>query len=233
MPESRIEIIGEAEFTPGEWLRREVLWASLVAPYSHQMAGWLDNDAERALQQHNGNVSRQQLFAAESDPRFASHAFLNQGKNIAGLISSAVLFKVSMPGQLHNVINVLDVQAENVDKVLARLSDDSAGAEQSLSESEVFQTSAKLVAAAANPEVSRTQAKKNFLRAHKLMSVLASTEAASWVESSYQNEAGTLPILKIHNGGHSRSSGPKIDALQSLFDRIISQHPCQATATLG
>ncbi|HXR50460.1 MAG TPA: hypothetical protein VN778_05545 [Verrucomicrobiae bacterium] len=58
MSETRVRVADTGTFTPREWLRREVLWASLMIPYTEQYAGWFN---EKELYHHKGNSSRQAL----------------------------------------------------------------------------------------------------------------------------------------------------------------------------
>ena len=51
----RVEVVGQGTLKPREWLRRDVLWASLMSPCSRQIAGWLDGTA---VSQHMGYQDR-------------------------------------------------------------------------------------------------------------------------------------------------------------------------------
>ena len=83
MSESRIVVQGETQFNPREWLRRELLWASLMAPYGQQLNDWLEVDGNR-FDQHMGNVSRQHIYSQETDSESQAIAFFNGAKVIGG-----------------------------------------------------------------------------------------------------------------------------------------------------
>ncbi len=117
----RVEIIGEQEFNPREWLRRDALWASLMSPYDQQMKGW---STGTQLAQHRGNTNRQAIYGdvSQNDTEAQSMALFNQGKNIAGLVTSAALFTSYREGfRNDSSINLLEVQANTIDKVMKRL----------------------------------------------------------------------------------------------------------------
>lgn len=215
--QSRVEVIGQGEFDAREWLRRDVLWASLMSPYSRQIAGWLDGSA---IQQHNGNVSRQQLYASmKTDAEAQSMAFFNQGKNVAGLISSVALFRILMVGGNEgSVVNLIDVQANSVDKVLGRIATKTATTQTS--EAVAYANCAEIVKSSQiNPN--QFGNKHRLLRASNIMAELATSEARLWIEASYQDEESLLPHLIINNGGHPRSAGPRVEMLTPNFHKIL------------
>ncbi len=222
MPASRVEVIDNSPFNPREWLRREVLWASLIAPYGAQISAWLN---ESAVQQHNSNVSRRDLFGRDESPEFQSQSFFNQGKNVSGIISSATLFKACMTSSGEGAqVNMLRVQADIVDKVLGNLA---AGSVAKVSDTSAYATCGQLARrvfmparSAESPRV-KPGTKQILLHAHRLMVSLASFEAGEWIAASFQNEDNSLPNLEINNGGHARSAGPRVEMLQSILHKIV------------
>ncbi len=217
MNPSRVEVIGASEFNPREWLRRGVLWASIVAPYGRQLDTWIYGTA---YAQHAGNVSRQHLFVSENDLEIQSLAFFNQGKNISGLISSAVLFRSLASGTYQaDPENLLAVQARYIDKALGNLSIRFGSVEN---EEIAFYDCTRLVKSALFGSPDRFGRKHKLVRASKIMLVLANREINSWLENSQQNWENSLPTLTIQNGGHPRSGGSRVGELQTVFDGIVS-----------
>ncbi len=217
MAENRVEVIGYGEFDPREWLRREVLWASIMAPYSYQMESWLNN-TRKAL--HDGNVSRKEFYDVEGDVELQSLSFFNHGKTIAGPLTSAALFKASMD-QPSGFVDILDVQAKSVDKVLSRISVRPTTTELSISANEAFSRCSDLTQLAATKAPANFLREHNLLRAASIMSILATSETRAWTQNSMQNNEGSLPTLVIENGGFPRSAGPKVERLQPIFHQII------------
>lgn len=211
MSKSRVEIIGGAEFSPHEWLRREVLWASLMTPYGSQLNGWLSEDNTQ-FSQHMGNVSRQEIYSAEDD----SLSFFATGKTIGGLISSKALF-LSMMSGWRTSVNILEVQARSVSRVL----NNNVSNKDVLNRERAFLKCADLAINASEMEDWSFVRGEKLLRASQLMGDLAAQEASSWIKLSQQNEEGDLPLLKINNGGHPRSAGPRVGKLLPIFEEIV------------
>lgn len=217
MSGTRIEVIGYGEFDPREWLRRDVLWASLMSPYSQQMEGWL-NGTQKA--QHDGNVSRQERYSQEQDAEAQAMAFFNQGKNVAGLVSSIALFQASIAGTREgSAVTPVEIQAKAVDLALIKRS--KATAEP---EGETYERCSQLArrAAATHADFIAIQ---SLRKAAGLISGLAASEAASWVEASQTDEI--LPELTINDGGHPRSAGPRVEMLQPIFKQILDSETYQ------
>jgi hypothetical protein len=225
MTESRIKVNNEEKFDEREWLRREVLWASLMTPYGAQMAGWFNGTQ---INQHMGNFSRTTLYAENMhDLELQSRLFFNQGKNIGGIISSATLFRVNPTesdlkllyedGQLPT-LKILEIQAKNVDIVLGNVAvkciDIPGNDKDAYSECERISVRAYKLQ---NPFAQ----KRLLLRAGKIMSGLARKEAAKWREMAVQNEQHPLPMITIPDGGTPRSAGPRVEKLQPIFDDIV------------
>jgi hypothetical protein len=214
MAGNRIAVEGEKGFVPREWLRREVLWASLMSPYPQQMQGWLDG---RAADQHAGNVSRQEIYAAEDDPQAQALAFFNRGKKIGGIISSAVLFKAASMYYIDRPpMELLELQAGGVDKVLGRTA--VRGSMYSLDE-EAYQACKRLIAQSQTARA--VERRRNYLNASRIMARLASAETAIWLAEAEQSEDNSLPVLSIPDGGHPRSAGARVDRLQVEFLSIV------------
>jgi hypothetical protein len=225
MSEIRVKIIGDGDFNAREWLRRDALWASLMTPYTQQLAGWLDGSAPQKAQ-HDGNVSRQSLYAEGEDIESQAMAFFNQGKNIAGLISSAVLFRACMERKKEGAyINVTETQAMLVDRALS-LDCDFIGSE--ISEDDIYAICARHARQATEAQPGQFGKNIRLLRASRAILSLASREAFGWVENSLQNEETTLPVLRIQNGGHPRSAGPRVNKLQPIFHKIVASPQYQS-----
>lgn len=213
---SRVEITNGSPFDAREWLRKEVLWASLMTPYGRQLTGWRD---DTAIQQHHGNVSRQKLYGLSEDVELQSLAFFNQGKNVAGLISSVALFKVCTVGTGEGgYVNPLDVQAQSVDKVLTLATQ--TGITRPDEQEAYLQCSNLVKASFANPtEFSK---RKRLLRASNILASVAAIEARGWLDDARQIEGEKLPKLTINDGGHPRSVGPRVEMLQPIFEKIVA-----------
>lgn len=218
MSEVRIRVIGQEHFEAREWLRKDVLWASLMTPYSRQMHGWLDGTA---YAQHSGNVTRQSVYAAEDDAEMQSLAFFNQGKNIAGLVSSLALFKsCSYKSELDKRSRMLETQAESVDRVLGDITIVPSLAE--IPEEDIFKYCTELVESASVLPRGQFAANQMLVRASDAIAGIASSEASSWLDASLQDEEESLPVLTIHDGGHARSAGKRVNMLQPIFHRIVA-----------
>ena len=116
MAEVRVVVEGELEFNPRQWLRREVLWASLMSPYSVQLEDWLNEDGNR-LDEHMGNLNRQRIYSSDPSPEAKSLEFFTEGKNISGLMSAVVIFD-SLIHTTRRAEDILATQASNIDRVL-------------------------------------------------------------------------------------------------------------------
>jgi hypothetical protein len=213
---SRVEVIGRGEFDSREWLRREVLWASLMVPYSVQAKTWLNGTA---IVQHNGSVMRQKIYQQEPDIESQSLAFFNHGKNIGGIVSSAVLFRVSMDKSREGAyVDILGEQAGAIERIISRKPEDFIT--ETATEEVSYEECARLVQeiqGETNPHINNGRR----LRASNVMSALACREAKDWVASSLQNEDQSLPVLTIQDGGFPRSAGDRVERLQPVFHRII------------
>lgn len=225
MPESRVSVVGETIFNPREWLRREVLWASLMTPYSIQRAGWLDKGLTQR-DQHTGNVSRQKIYNIEGDVEALSLSFFNQGKNIGGLISSVALFNAMMDKSGEGAtVDLLEVQATSIDKVLRKTVSLPTG---NPVEAETYQECAGIMKRVSGMAEGQFGKNQQLSKASRLMIDLASREASTWLEASTQNEEGNLPELTINNGGYPRSAGSRVDLLQPIFYSIVDSKPYAA-----
>ena len=216
MSQTRVEVVGAEEFNPREWLRREVLWASLMTPYGKQLAGWTDRDIT-AVHQHNSNVSRAQLYAQDESAESQALAFFNQGKNIGGILSSASLFRACMERREGRPTEPLKAQATSVDKALAHrnttpiISDESA----------VYVESGRMISRVNISPPGTYGTNVRLLRAAKIMTSYAAVEINEWL--NFAEQPGTP--LTIQNGGHPRSAGPRVEMLQPLFEQILASEP--------
>lgn len=218
MSGTRVEVIGSGEFDPREWLRRDVLWASLMSPYSKQMEGWIDGTQKS---QHDGNVSRQTLYSQEGDPETQAMAFFNQGKNVAGLVSSVALFQASVAGTRQgSAVTPIEIQAKAVDLTL----ENRTQVTPPESEVNVYDRCSRLAWQASTNE--GFVASRSLRKAAQLMTGLAVVEAASWVKASRQSDG--LPKFEIRNGGHPRSAGPRVEMLQPIFEQILQSETYQS-----
>jgi hypothetical protein len=234
MSETRIKVKGVDKFDEREWLRREVLWASLMTPYPAQMAGWFNGTQ---ISQHAGNFSRATLYAErELDLESQSWAFFNQGKNIGGILSSAALFRAyPTEGEIQQLFDTdpavssreLQVQARVIDIALGNLAIRSV---ETTGEDNKIYAECERLAIHAYASQSLFARRHRLLRAGKIMSGLATPEVSKWRETASQNEDGSLPILTIPNGGTPRSAGPRVDKLQPIFAEIIASGPYRSLA---
>jgi hypothetical protein len=222
MYSSRVEVVGYGKFDAREWLRQDVLWASFMSPYAQQMGDFLKDNGYPALQQHNGNVGRRDTYSKESDVTAQSLSFFHQGKNVAGLISSAVMLRAFMHGLEEGRMGAhperaLGIQAKCIDIALGslvkRLPD-------VVPDDEAYQICSKQAQAAQSSKYSFGN-KSRLLRASNMMCALAQKEATQWIEDSRQNDEQSLPALTINPGGSPRSAGPRVDALQPVFQRTL------------
>ena len=229
MPETRVEIIGQERFDEREWLRREVLWGSLMAPYDTQMASWFNGIA---INQHMGNFSRATLYSEnEMDIESQALAFFNQGKNIGGILSSASLFRTAMSEQPRRDYeelsdNALKIQARCVDIALGNIS--VLGLTAPADERDAYASCTKLADRARSIPEGDFGWKHNLLRAGKIMSALACREVEVWRDSAKQNDEESLPTLTIPNGGYPRSAGQRVERLQPIFEEIASSETYKA-----
>jgi hypothetical protein len=218
MPRCRVEVIGQGEFNAREWLRRDILWASLMSPYDQQLQDMISG---AAYDQHMGSVSRQNVYYAGEDSEVQSQGFFNQGKNIAGLTSTVALFracKASRPDSVGSLEMpaILEIQAKSIDVVLEDVSAGFAAVSQP--HQDIYKECSRLAKDATNPNTQYGAAQR-LLRASRIMADLACTEAGTWLDRA--EDDGSSPKLTIHNGGHPRSAGPRVDMLQPILHRII------------
>jgi hypothetical protein len=225
MTETRIRVEGEDGFNEREWLRREVLWSSLMLPYDQHLHSWiqgLEHDY------YSSNVSRQAVFNRENYSQAQSLGYFNEGKKIATLLSSAALFRTVMleePGKDGIEISdtALKMQARSVDIAVGKSQVKSIELQD---EKSVFEESERMAVLAIGSESSFAR-KHRLLRAAKVMTGLAINELAKWREMSVQNYNSTLAELIIPNGGTSRSSGPRSEKLQPVFHEIVNSERFQ------
>lgn len=218
MSRSRVEVVGQGDFIPREWLRKEVLWAYLIAPYGVQLNGWLDQNVS-ARAQHDGNVSRRDLFSRQKDPEAQPMVFFNQGKNVAGIISSAVLFRAGVCSSRDGTyFNVLEAQATAIDKVLGSRQSDFG---KILPEGEAYREAARLAKLAYAPDAPQFGSNRRLMAANRIMFALASEEARHWLSLSRQDDQGSLEPLLVPDGGTPRSAGPKVEAAQLMLHTIL------------
>jgi hypothetical protein len=225
MTEARIQVEGEDSFDEREWLRREVLWSSLMLPYEEHFKSWIQG-LEYAY--YETNISRQDLFNAENYIHAKSLGFFNEGKKVATILSSAALFRTVMleyPGRDGEEISdhTLKMQARSVDIAAGKSQVKSLELEDDTS---AFAESERMATLAIDSESSFAR-NYRLLRAAKVMTGLAINEMAKWREMSVQNEEGNLAILTIPNGGTPRSAGPRVKKLQPVFHEIVSSERFQ------
>jgi hypothetical protein len=231
MSETRIRIEGGDKFNEREWLRREVLWSSLVIPYGSLMKSWHDGIE---VQYHNSNVSRTDLFnESADDPETQARTFFNQGKKIATIVASASLFRLNPSNEdlQTSYINgtepsqeVLRMQARNVDIAIGKLAVRTIPPIQG--DLNAFQESKRLAKRAY--DLSDFARKRLLLRAGKIMSGLAISEVAVWREMANQDDEESLPTLTVTNGGTPRSAGPRVEKLQPVFHEIVQSEQFQS-----
>jgi hypothetical protein len=225
MTEARIQVEGEDSFNEREWLRREVLWSSLMLPYSEHYKSWiqgLEHDY------YSSNVSRQAVFNRENYSQAQALGYFNEGKKIATLLSSAALFRTVMfeePGKDGIEISdtALKMQARSVDIAVGKSQVNSIELHD---EKSVFEESKRMAVLAIGSE-STFARNHRLLRAAKVMTGLAINELAKWREMSVQNYNSTLAELIIPNGGTSRSSGPRSEKLQPVFHEVVNSERFQ------
>jgi len=229
MSEYRIEVVGEEAFNPREWLRRDVLWASLMSPYDQQMKGWIDGSQ---LAQHQGNVSRQNTYGKEDelDTEAQAMAFFNQGKNIAGLVTSAALFTAYKNGfGRGKSVDLLEVQAKNIDKVMSvapEYADRMEAGEEFKSEKEQYELcSEAMVLNQCDDRFVRIMSRYDVATAR--MVGMAARETADWLETASNM---SLPTLAVNNGAHPRSVGPRVEALKPIFESAVASPEYRALA---
>lgn len=231
MPPQRIELTDGSPFDEREWLRRELLWASLMTPYSQQMNGFVSG-AEIA--HHFGNASRADLYATYTDDAEAqSKAFLNMGKKLAGILSGAALFRTTMyesPRSDNEPVTRRTLQAQclSIDIALGVRAISSIEPD---TETDAF-LSGQCLAAAANTSRGAYARRHYCLRAAKIMTGLAVQELPRWRKLAEQDEAQSLPTLLVADGGTPRSAGPRVKALQPIFQEIVGSSEFAAAGTL-
>lgn len=223
MTKARIQVRGEKEFTEREWLRREVLWASLMTPYSAQMAGWFNGTA---VHQHNSNISRATLYAEKKfDLDSQVMAFFNQGKNIASILSSATLFKSAIAEKPREdgeelTGHVLKTQTRVVDMAIGRTPSNSINL--ATDDLDAYRKCQLLVVHAEGATTEKQFARRQRLRrASRIMIGLAKEEIRKWRLEATQDPENSRPALEISNGGHPRSTGPRVEKLQPIFHQIV------------
>jgi hypothetical protein len=216
---SRVRIETGEPFEAREWLRREVLWASLMTPYDEQLQGWVST-TNTQFSQHQGNASRRDVYGGSENIELLSQAFFQQGKTAAGLLSSVIMFKtfVKLPNP---TLDILGLQAESVDSTLELDKSDFVSTEDT---ENVYRQCARLAVKA-----SRSKLKKGaYLKASRLMLGIAGREAQAWAETSIDNSSGR--ILTIPNGGHPRSAGNRVDVRQLFFNTVLESDAYRAHA---
>jgi hypothetical protein len=208
----RVQVIDKGELVPREWLRKEVLWASLMMPYEQQYQIWMSG---RALDQYEGNANRQEVYDGFDDPESQALGFFNHGKKITSSISSAVLFKVISIDFIElPQTDLLELQASIIDKVLGRVALKETA---DMNYEEVYEICTQLIQTAENDKN-----KELLASAQRRMLRLSSLETRDWLERAEQNDEGTLPVLQIPDGGTPRSAGARVEKLQPVFSQIIS-----------
>jgi hypothetical protein len=230
--ETRAMLEDGSPFNEREWLRREVLWGSLMVPYRDQMNLFM-NGGENA--HYQDNASRVDIYAEDTnDQDLQAMAFLNAGKQLAGLLSGAALFRTSMFEQPREdgepiTERALTAQARSIDIALGLRNISSIIPE---TEKEAFLSSKRLATAAMFSE-SQSHAQRHFcLRAAKIMTGFAVQVAPTWQAYTQQDAEHSLPTLVVANGGTPRSVGPRKDALQPIFHEILASAEYQAVGAL-
>jgi hypothetical protein len=219
MKEARIQVEGEDSFDEREWLRREVLWSSLMLPYEEHYKSWIQG---LEYDYYYSNISRQNVFSGENYTQAQALAYFHEGKKIATILSSAALFRTVMyeePGNDGEEISdkALKMQAKSVDIAVEK---SQVGSIELKDDKSVF-TESERMASLANESESKYPRMHRLLRAAKIMTGLAISEISKWRETAAQNEEGTLPTLIIPNGGTPRSAGQRVEKLQPVFHEIV------------
>jgi hypothetical protein len=224
MFERHVEIVGEQPFVAREWLRRELLWGSLMVPYATRFSGWRNGATVAKIQ---GDSSRAQLYAQDLvSCESQSLAFFNQGKYLSGLVASSLLCKLvrseQPPAEGEPIsAKVIQLQAATIDKVLKNTSRN----EQSLV-SEVLESSATLITSAENIPATDYVSRHSLLTAGKQLLRLAQAEAHDWLNGEQH-----FPVLTIADGGTARSAGPRVEMLTPIFHEILASADYQAMSS--
>lgn len=229
----RVEIDDGSAFNAREWLRREVLWGSLMQPYTMQLDTWVNG---KAIDVHNGNVSRRDLFPkalGEDNPEAQAESFFNQGKNIAAMVNAVSLFKAcSQPAKEETFVDFLKIQADSVDWIFNLTSE---RLNKKIDDIEVHNECTSIVQRGlikyineigeidydAMHNLDSFRIRRFFISATKLMVPLAGVELRAWIEDSKQAEDDSLPFLTIRNGGTARSVGDRVDMLKPVFQSFV------------
>jgi len=211
MSDYRVEVTGGEAFNPREWLRREVLWAYLVVPYSRLYQTWFNNTA---LSYHDSNLSRRDFFAKENEPGLS---FFNHGKAISSLLHQSLLFKAMRSGQRVPYVNILKLQAGAVDRALTTIS---AIEPDNINTQRVFEECEAVARTVHFSEYYSYSQSMRLFKASNLMGRLAAGQIQLWLEQASPYD--TDETLVIDNGGVSRSSGPNIDRLAPIFQQIVA-----------
>lgn len=230
MSDYRISVAGENQFNPYEWLRRDVLWASLVTPYDKQLAGWLDEDLTQR-EHHVENINNQAAHETAGDPDLEAQAFFHQGKSVAGVISSIALIEtLKAPTKYTGFVDPLECQARSVKRVL-RAAETPADTRHTPSLKITYDKSARFIRQANNLSGATYARNIRLDKAARLMIRYAAHSTRAWLAAAAQSETGDLPVLIIPNGGESRSSGPHVELLLPTFNKTVQSPAYQALNT--
>jgi Arc/MetJ-type ribon-helix-helix transcriptional regulator len=223
----RIKEADGQKFSPREWLRREVLWGSLIAPDFVQLKGWLNDSEGHYL---SDNFSRREKYSSIPSDKAQALAFFNHGKVIGALLSSACMLKslVSVaPRQDDEPISpeTMNLQTSAIDTALSSKRVAQKG--RYFSYSSAYREARRLLLQAESNSDGILRGRR-LRAASKLMLVIAQEEIDSWLDAAEQNTDNDLPELVIPKGGHPRSVGPRVEMLQPLFEQIVQSVNYQA-----
>jgi hypothetical protein len=234
-----LEIVGGDQFNEREWLRREVLWASIISPYDVQLETW---QTDTAIQQHNGNFSRATLYYQLGskdentiDLESQSQAIFNQGKNIGGMLSSVSLFMLLQSSTAPSFEagiskDILAGQTRGIDIALGNTAlravtvSAETGTEPDLT---AYKACQSLVLSACETSLGSYARTHQLRRAAQIMATLATKEVIYWrnLIGAYSEETH---MLSIPNGGHPRSAGPRIEQRQPILNNIVASDAYRA-----
>jgi hypothetical protein len=192
------------------WLRREVLWASLVTTYEAQLQGWT-SVGEDALSQHQGNASRMDIYKREAEP---AQAFYQQGKVVGGLLSSVCTFRVFSQPDVR-LIDIFGLQADTVSEALDTKPKVPVWNRGMIGD--LYSTCSML----ARVSIKSKPYEHDLLQdASDKIIDYAKSEALLWIEMADELEATSKADVHVNNGGVPRSVGDGIDVRQALLKAI-------------
>lgn len=220
MSKARVEVTDYGVLDHREWLRREVLWGSLMTPYDEQFNNWI-NVESAAYAQHAGNASRKDTYTNEQE---FSEAYFQHGKTAAGLLTSVCMFRLLAKSNVRTQ-DLLRLQTIVIDDAITADVKHDYDEQDKITIYERCTTLAK-----ASVDGKDRLAKQKLRHAGRLIMGIAAAETQAWISDGMQNADNTLPRLVIPNGGHPRSAGNRVDFRQTLFSAIVGSDNYHALA---